>query len=321
MVQPIRDLDRRHGARTRRGQLDGEWHAVQGSGDSADGDDVGPVEDGPRSSRAGPLHEQLRGRIGQDLIHGRVFGGSRERPDVDLDLVGHGERLAAGGQDRDVGAAAQDVIGQSRGRIDDVFAVVEKEQQLPVGEVAVEPLADVAFGGGTVHRHAERVRNRDGNLLCRVQGRESHPEDTIPELRQRMDGESEREGRLAGATWADEGQQPDAGQEGPQRLEQLVAPDERPHDRRQVRACPGGGTSGLQRHACRERTPWCAFVPDAGARTGTAISACAPSDSSWRSTRSCSDRRVTDGSRPSSSSKVWRVLAYTSSASACRPPR
>ena len=41
-----------------------------------------------------------------------------------------------------------------------------------------------------------------------------------------------------------------------------------------------------------------------GARTGTATSACAPSASSWRSTRSCSDRKVTDGSRPKSSSRM-----------------
>ena len=249
MVQPIRDLGWRHGARTRRGQLDGERHAVQGAGDPADGNDVGLVEDGSRSSRAGPLHEQLGGRIREDLIRGRVLGGSRERPHVDLDLVGDGERFAAGGQDRDVGAAAQDVVGQSRGRIDDVFAVVEEEQQPPVGEVAVEPLADVTLGGGTVHRHAERVRDRDRNLISRVHRRQPYPEGTVREVRQRLDGEREREGSLAGATRPDEGQQPDAGQESPERLEQLLAPDERPHDSRQVRGHRGGRTPTVPRRA------------------------------------------------------------------------
>ena len=279
VVQPIRDLGGRHGARTRRGQLDGERHAVQGAGDPADGNDVGLVEDGSRSSRAGTLHEQLGGRIVEDLIRGRVFGWSRQRPDVDLDLVGDGERFAAGGQDRDVGAAAQDVVGQSRGRIDDVFAVVEEEQQPPVGEVAVDPLADVTLGGGTVHRHAERVRDRDRNLISRVHRRQPHPEDTIREVRQRLDGEREREGRLAGATRPDEGQQPDAGQESPERLEQLLAPDERPHDGRQVRGHRGARTPTVPRRTVGNGLRRCA----SGQMLGRALAR--PSRPAHRATR------------------------------------
>ena len=242
MVQPVRDLGRRHGACPGRGQLDGEWHAVEGSGQSADGSDLGLVEDGPRSSRAGPFHEQLRGRVGEDLVRRRVLGGSRERPDVDLHLVGYGERLTAGRQDRDVGAAAQDVVGESGGRIDDMLAVVEEKQQSPVGEVIVKPFANVTFGGGPVHRHAECVGYRDGNLISGVQRRQSHPEDSVREVAQRAGGKSEGEGGLARAARPHEGQQPGLGQESSQGLDHLVAPDERPHDGEQVRG--GCGVSG-----------------------------------------------------------------------------
>ncbi len=54
-----------------------------------------------------------------------------------------------------------------------------------------------------------------GTWSGRVQRRQPHPEDAIREVREGMDGESEREGRLAGATGADKGQQPDAWEEGP----------------------------------------------------------------------------------------------------------
>ena len=166
-----------------RGQLDGERHAVQGPGDPADGDDVGLVEDGPRASRAGTLHEQLRGRIGEDLLRtGASSGGASSGPTLTWTSSGTASASRLVARIGDVGAATEDVVGQSRGCVDDVLAVVEKQQQLPVGEVAVEPLADVTFGGGAVHRHAERVRDRDGNLIGGVQRRQSHPEDTIREV-------------------------------------------------------------------------------------------------------------------------------------------
>ena len=127
--EPFGDLDRRHRRDPGGGELERERHAVEGRAIGADRGQVVRVEHQPGPDGAGPFGEQLRGgvpehRAGRDVRRRRV-----QRPDRHLHLVGDGERLPAGGEHRDVGAVTEDVVDERGGRVDDVLAVVDQEQQ------------------------------------------------------------------------------------------------------------------------------------------------------------------------------------------------
>ena len=72
------------------------------------------------------------------LRRGIALLGQRQRRHVDHDLAGDPERLAAGGEDPDVGARAQQRAGQHGRRLVHVLAVVEDQQRPLVGEVLAE---------------------------------------------------------------------------------------------------------------------------------------------------------------------------------------
>ena len=102
------------------------------------------VEHQPGAHGAGPLGEQLRRRVAEHLPWRGALRRRLQRADGDLHLVGDGERLAAGGEHGDAGAAAEDVVDEAGGGVHDVLAVVDQQQHPAPGQEGDEPLADVA---------------------------------------------------------------------------------------------------------------------------------------------------------------------------------
>ena len=136
-----------HGHPCRR-ELDGQRHAVQPAADlRRRGRLVTVVVGGVY--RAGAIGEQLHGRP-------RVVGGGQRKgchePAV---LAVHGEGLAAGGQHRDARALGDEPIGQAPGCLDEVFAVVQHEQQAAV----VQCRDDAVLGCAAGLRDPERGRD------------------------------------------------------------------------------------------------------------------------------------------------------------------
>ena len=85
------------------------------------------------------LHEQgHRVRPEQGLGRRIAVLGQRQRRHVDHDLAGDPERLAAGGEDADVGTGPQERARQGGRGLVHVLAVVEDQERPLVGEVAAE---------------------------------------------------------------------------------------------------------------------------------------------------------------------------------------
>ena len=233
--EPHGHLDGRERRHPGSGELEGEWDAVEGAADDPDGGQVVGVEHQPRAYGAGPFGEQLRRRVVEHLARRGVLGGRFQRADGDLHLVGDGERFAAGGDDGDVGAAAEDVVDEDGGGVHDVLAVVDQKQHAALGQERDEPVAQVVGRGGAVQRHAEGVGERDRHLVGGGDRRQPHPEGTVGVVRRRADDGGERQGRLPGAAGADEGEQPYAAEELGDGVQLGVAADERAQHGGQVR--------------------------------------------------------------------------------------
>ena len=164
-----------------------------------------------------------------------------------------------------------------------------------------------------------------------VDRRQPHPEGTVGVVRRRADDGGERQGGLPGAAGADEGQQPYAAEELGDGVQLGVAADQRADHGGQVRRRRPVllGAGPVRRHRDRQRSLGRGPEPPCTAAGGSLVAAAwagtmscwAPRVASWRSTRSCSDRSDTDGSRPRDSSRTSRVRVYTSRASAWRPLR
>ena len=73
------------------------------------------VEHERRRRRGGPVHEQLHGLVAKELLGlDRVLGiGDVQRRDAEDDLARRAKRLAAGRQNRDLGAGSQDVAASA----------------------------------------------------------------------------------------------------------------------------------------------------------------------------------------------------------------
>ena len=85
--------------------------------------------------------------------------------DGHLHLVGDRQCLAAGGQDRHLGAPAQDLVDEAGGGVDDVLAVVDQQQELLRDQVGDDPLAYVMVTGCSVQRHPEGVGHGQWHLV------------------------------------------------------------------------------------------------------------------------------------------------------------
>jgi hypothetical protein len=148
-VELARYLRGTHRPHPRRGQLDRQRQPVEPPADLGDGALFLPIGGEVWPVGAGALDEQ----------GARVLGWQRRhRPAL---LAVHAERLPAGGQHRHRWAQPHHLVDQPCGRIQDVLAVVEHEQQSPVREVLDHGLLDrEALALPHAQRHGHRVSDR-----------------------------------------------------------------------------------------------------------------------------------------------------------------
>jgi hypothetical protein len=198
-------LGRQH-ARASRRELDRQRQAIQAHAHLADGGGVllGQLE--ARLGGSGALDEQLDGgRFGHAGDVGiRVTRREGQREDREDVLPAQTQRRPAGGQDLQVRADGQQV-GHLIGRGQDVFEVVEDEQDVAVEQDTFKPLQQ-----RLVAPFSDTQRLGDGGADQRrvVQPREVDEEHTVgEELDQRL-GQRQRQAGLARAGRAGEGHQP-----------------------------------------------------------------------------------------------------------------
>ena len=217
---------------------------------------------------------------------GVVGGQRRHRPDG---LAADPQPLAARGQEPQARAATQQVLGHLGGGGDDVLAVVEHDQQLPVADHLGEP--------GRV-RQVEGGGDRRGTPAGSPTGASStrHP----PKRRPSASAAADLEGQpgLAHPAGADEGDEAMLGEQRREVAQLRVAADQR---RQRLRDAPGERGAGGGRGDGRRRG--------------------ASSDGSWARIAASSRRSSGPGSRPSSSPRSCRPSWKTRRASACRPAR
>ena len=149
IVEPRRDLRDREHPRARRRELDGERDAVE------------PLADLGHHGRVVALARALleeSDRLGRD-----------QRRHAEGVLAGEAQRLAAGGQDREIGAVAEQAIREPARRVEEVLAVVEDEEHAPAPQ-----------------RRHQHVEGRAPRRVVHAQdrGHRGHQEDRIGERRE-----------------------------------------------------------------------------------------------------------------------------------------
>ena len=166
--------------------------------------------------------DEERDRVGAD--DGRERGVSlvrqRERGNVDDDFTRHAKRLPARGKDPQTRAGAKEGAGEDRGRIEDVFAVVEDEQRALVADEVAErggrparrPILESERGEGRLD-HERRVLDR----------RQLDEPDPVRELASRIARPAHGELRLADTARAGERQEPRVAECAPNVVEFLAA--------------------------------------------------------------------------------------------------
>ena len=261
----------------------------------ADGEPVLGLERHPGPHHAGALDEQLRRRVARGPRSRESLRGGVQGADQQLDLVGDGERFPARRQDRELRAAAEQVVDQAGHGVHHVLAVVDQEQQRAgargnaISRSRTSRSA-AAPSSGTPSASATAT----GTCSGVVDRRQPDPEGPVAEGRLRLHGGGQRErwscrhprARPARAVVRRARSSTELG----------VSCSSRPMSgRTTVGSVPIASRVSSWR---RRRGPG---RPIGGA---TEESLGPPRDASWRSTRSCRDRSDTDGSRPSSSSST-----------------
>ncbi len=229
------------------GQLDRERHAVEPCADRGDGRRVLVGDAETRADRDGTLDEQAdrgvlaeRGQVDgprsatevhplQAGLLARV-GRRRQARDLVLLLARDVQHGAAGDDRLDLGCRPQQV-GDDRGGRDDLFEVVEDQQQTLVPEPVGQRLVDRSRGALRDAEGAGDPRRDEHGIADGLEGNE---EDAVREVVRCPGRQLERQPRLAGPARAGERQQPGRGEQAGRRLELGVAPDERRQLGRQV---------------------------------------------------------------------------------------
>ena len=122
-----------------------------------------------------------------------------------LVLAGEAKPGPARDEDPDVGSSAEQV-GHERGGVDDVFVIVQNEQQAPLAQECLKPrdqwfIARIA--------HAENVSDGGRNQIGMSDRREADEADAIREILGKLGGNGKGQSGLAHATRSGQGQQPD----------------------------------------------------------------------------------------------------------------
>ena len=228
VVEPLGDL--RDGERpgASRGELDRQRQTVKPLTDFAD--------DSPRRLIG------YEGRIDAGRACDEELARIRlgERRDGPYGLARHAQRFATRGEDVDSIAGGEELFGDPSGRVDEMLAVVEDQEQLLVRAVPAHTRQRIHVALGKVEHRGDCVRHCEG-VTNRGELDEQHS--VVPLLdvgTSRLD----REPGLSGPTGTDQRDEATARHELDQLADLALATNERGERRREVGARP----PGLQRH-------------------------------------------------------------------------
>lgn len=118
-------------------QFDREGNAVEPSADRGDQGGIRVRQGDPPASGRRPFQEQLNrgiptGGSRRQCLVGRRIGQGREQDHM---LAGDPKRLAACRQEANPARPGQDVRGEHRRRVDEVFAGIEDQEERPVPQM------------------------------------------------------------------------------------------------------------------------------------------------------------------------------------------
>ena len=226
----------------RRGELDRERDPVEAPANGGRRRRDAALGNVPWLGGTCPRHEEPDRAVPEDVFHVLVvFRWHIEwRDPVDV-LAGDSQRLAAGRQQRDAGAGAQQCLGHAGGRLDHVLTVVDDQQELPGADRARDTF--VRHGARNV-REAERTRHSGRDKLRTRQGAELGDEYAIGKSRQKVPRDLQAQSRLADAAGADQADQSMFGGQGRDFCEFDLSTDQFRHRLRKVRHPRGRRTSG-----------------------------------------------------------------------------
>lgn len=224
IVEPRRDVLRRHRAHARRRELDRERQPVQAPADLRDGGGIvrGEIEVG--THRARPLDEQPHRFHPRHLFDPSIVGfGNAERSQTPANLTGDIERLATRREHLHIRAGREEPVDDLRARVDQVLAVVEHDEEPPPQQVVGERLADVPAG---LLAHPENVGHRFRDELRIRQRSEVDKPSAVGKVAEKLGPHLQREPRLAHAAGSRERHEPGLGQRIADAGDVVVPPDE-----------------------------------------------------------------------------------------------
>jgi hypothetical protein len=128
VVEPLGKSREGEGPEAGSGELDGEGQAIESAADAIDDRFGGPVRVEAWLHRTSTIREELDGVR------------RHQANDGNKDLAGNAEGLATGGHHPEAGQRPDQSVGERSRLIDDVFAVVEDDDERASGEVAGDEL-------------------------------------------------------------------------------------------------------------------------------------------------------------------------------------
>lgn len=245
--EPVNDavgeLTRREARQARRGQLQSKRDSVEPAADHADSRQLVVVEDEIGRRLVRPVQEQSRRGEARHPGGRGARVRDRERPDRQLDLSGHGQRLPAGGHDPQVRAVAQHGFDEGGDRLDEVLAVVQHDEDVAGPEVADEQVGGPPGRGAAFHAQVQRVGDRVDQYLGLGHRGEADQPGAVAEPGRGGAGRLDAQCGLACTAGPDQRDQPGVAQQIERPGQLSRATDERRGPRRQVacRLIPPGG--------------------------------------------------------------------------------
>ena len=128
VVEPLGQGRQGEGPEAGGGELDGEGQAIESAADAVDDRFGGPVRVEAWLHRTSTIPEELDGVR------------RRQANDRNKELAGNAEGLATGGHHPEAGQRPDQGLGERSRLVDDVFAVVEDDDEGAAGEVAGDEL-------------------------------------------------------------------------------------------------------------------------------------------------------------------------------------
>nr|WP_159058837.1 hypothetical protein [Streptomyces caeruleatus] len=210
VVQAVEELVHVEHAHADRGEFDGEWEAVEAAAEPGDGPAVGGGQPEAGDHGGGPVGEERQGRVALGAGEVAVRVGDRQGPYVEEVFLGEAEAVAAGGEDPYAGRAVQQRGGELGAGRQQVFAVVDQQQQSAVPQPFHQRAERWPRG---VVVQVERVGGGERDERGVVQAGEVHEADAVGEGAPYRGRDARGEAGLADAARAGQGDQPCPGQQ------------------------------------------------------------------------------------------------------------